>query len=147
MKIISAVCAVFMIAGLTIRADDSDDTLRFYMGKSDLVVSGTIISEPEGCVDEAGVVNWICRFNVKETLHGTGVATNTLDVNIIRFEIHKKDHPLYLAKDSECILFLKSTSKTEKPSWKSADFWFGIQPYLPVMEMSIRRLSKQQDKK
>jgi len=59
------------------------------------------------------------------------------------FEIHKKDHPEYLKKDAECILFLKNVSKTETPSWKTADFWFGIQPCFPMMERSIKRLSTQ----
>jgi len=143
----SAILALCVCLGLTVRADDSDDTLRFYMKQSDLIVSGTIISEPEGLVTEAGVVNWICKFKVKDTLHGTKPKEETIDVNIVRFEIHKKDHPSYLKKNSECILFLKNVSKTEKPSWKSADMWFGIQPYLPMMERSIKRLSEQEKKK
>jgi len=47
MRAISAVCALCIVIGLTARADDSDHTLRFYMKQSDLVVSGTIVSEPE----------------------------------------------------------------------------------------------------
>ncbi len=147
MKVISAILTACVVLGLSAIADDSDDTLRFYMKQSDLVLSGAIVSEPEGLVTEAGVVNWICKFKVKDTLHGTKLKSETIDVNIVRFEIHKKDHPSYLKKDSECILFLKNVSKTEEPSWKSADMWFGIQPYLPMMERSIKRLSEQDNNK
>ncbi len=147
MKIISAVCALCILIGLTAKADDSDDTLRFYMKQSDLVVAGTIVSEPAGLVDEAGVINWICQFKVRDTLHGAKPETDTIAVNICRFEIVAKDRPSYLNKDAECILFLRNVSKTDKPSWKTADFWFGIQPLFPVMERSIKRLSGQDTKK
>jgi hypothetical protein len=147
MRAILAICVLCIVLGLTARADDSDGTLQFYMNQSDLIVSGTIVFEPEGFATEDGVINWICKFKVKDTLHGAKIESDTIDVNIVRFEIHKKDHPAYLKKDAECILFLKNVSKTEKPSWKSVDFWFGIQPYFPMMERSIMRLSKQQAKK
>lgn len=147
MKIISAVCSLCILIGLTARADDSDDTLRFYMKQSDIVVSGIIASEPEGCVHESGVINWICTFQATETLHGSNPDAETINVNIVRFEIDAKDKPSYLKKDAECILFLKNVSKTEKPTWKTADFWFGIQPRFPMMERSIKRLAEQDKKR
>ncbi|MEI6150372.1 MAG: hypothetical protein WCS01_14830 [bacterium] len=146
MKAIPAILVCCVVLSLNARADDSDDTLRFYMKQSDLVVSGTIVSEPAGLVDETGVINWICTFKVMNVLRGRKPDADTIDVNIVRFEIGTADRPSYLKKDAECILFLKNVSTTDKPSWKTADFWFGIQPRFPMMETSIRRLSEQ-DKK
>jgi len=146
MKAISAILALCVVLSLNARADDSDDTLRFYMKQSDIVVSGTIVSEPAGFVTESGVINWICTFKVMNVLHGKKSDADTIEVNIVRFEIGANDRPSYLKMDAECILFLKNVSTTDKPSWKTADFWFGIQPRFPMMERSIRRLSEQ-DKK
>jgi hypothetical protein len=136
-----------MAVGVAVRADESDDTLRFYMRQSDLVVSGTIVNEPEGIVDEAGVINWICTLKMTGVLHGKKPDADTIGVNIARFEIDAKDRPSYLKKGAECILFLKNHSKTGKPSWMTADYWFGIQPRFPTMERSIKRLSEQDRKK
>lgn len=143
MKIISAICSLCILIGLTARADDSDDTLRFYVKKSDIIVSGAVVSEPKGLVDESGIINWVCTFKVAETLHGSKPDAEMIDVNIVRFGIDAKDRPSYLKKDAECILFLKNVAKAEKPAWKTADFWFGIQPRFPMMERSIKRLAEQ----
>src|SRR5262249_39193142 len=51
-------------------ADDSDDTLRFFLSKSDLVVVGAITSQPFGTVTEVGVVHYICDFGITQVLKG-----------------------------------------------------------------------------
>ena len=96
---------------LAAHADEGDDTLKFCLSKSDLAVLGVIVSEPTAISDEAGVFNHICDYKVSDVLKGdASLKGKTIRVNIVRFELDKKDrHPL-LKKDGECILFLKRAS-------------------------------------
>ena len=126
-------------------ADDSDDTLKLYLSKSDLVVSGRIVSEPIGMIEEAGVPYYFCDFKVQEIAKGDGTLKNqVIKVDIKRFEIDAKDkHPL-IKKDGEYILFLKS-SAPNTPSWVTTDFWFGVQYSSPWMIRSLRRLATERE--
>jgi hypothetical protein len=119
--------------------DDGDDTLRFYLGKSDLVVVGTIASEPVGVVKEAGVVHYPCDVAVTDVLKGAA-PEKPLRVNIIRFERDEADTLPWLKKGARCILFLKAASGM--PAWQTADVWFGIQPESPWMVRSLKRLAR-----
>ena len=93
MKAISSLIAVLFLLSGVCHADDSDDTLQLYLSKSDLVVLGTIVTEPMGLYDEAGVPNYICEFKVSDVCKGdTKLKDTTIRVNIKRFEMDKKDH-------------------------------------------------------
>jgi hypothetical protein len=133
--------SVLLFAAIGARADDSDDTLRFYLAKSELVIEGQIVSEPFGVSNEAGVVNYPCDFKVSDVLKGdTALSGKTIHVNIIRFEMGEKDkHPL-VKKDAACILFLKDASP-DKPSRVTADMWFGVQQPSPWMTRSLKRVA------
>ncbi|MEI9896475.1 MAG: YfbK domain-containing protein [Chthoniobacter sp.] len=122
------------------RADGGDDTLKFYLSKSDIVVLGTIVSEPIGIVDEVGVVNYVCDFKVSETLKGDVPAKDAVTrVTIVRFERDATDrHPL-IKKGGECILFLKKTAGAT-PALQTADFWFGVQYPSNWMGSAVKRL-------
>jgi hypothetical protein len=128
---------------LTCRADESDDTLKFYLSKSDLVVVGRIVSEAGAVIWEFGVPNYICDFEIQDVIKGDeNPKDKKIKVNIMRFEMDKEDkHPL-IKKDSKCILFLKKTGN-DTPSYKTADFWFGIQYPFPWMIKSLKRLAKE----
>ena len=138
MKIISAICSLCILIGLTARADDSDDTLRFYVKKSDIIVSGAVVSEPKGLVDESGIINWVCTFKVAETLHGSKPDAEMIDVNIVRFEIDAKDKPSYLKKDAEhTVQECRQGETARKPPISGS-----IQP--PDDERSIKKLAIKQ---
>lgn len=127
-------------------ADSSDDTLKFYLSKSDFVVRGTIANHPEAIFDEIGVPNYYCEFKIADVLKGDAkLKDKTLKLNIMRFEMDKKDrHPL-IKKDAECIVFLKKQTKGTVPHWFTADFWFGIQHPSPWMAKSLKRLAKEKN--
>ena len=142
MPSILAVVVAVLISGIAVRADGGDDTLRFFLSKSDLIVSGKITTEPFGITFETGVVNYICEFKVDQVVKGDQkLAGQVIKVNIIRFEQDEQDkHPL-VKKDAACILFLKSTAP-DRPTWATADFWFGVQHPSPWMIRSLQRLAK-----
>ena len=126
--------AVSLLVPIVALADTDDSTLTFYLGKSDLVVLGTIKSEPSGISNEQGVVNYVCDFEVTDVLKGDmELKSKTIQVNIVRFEQNQKDHDPLITKDAECILFLKRQKQGRIPNWATADFWFGIQRPNPWM--------------
>ena len=126
------------------KADNSDDTLKFYLSKSDLVVLGNIISIPVAFMSESGVPNYNCKFKVADIIKGdNSLKGKIIEVCILRFEIHKKDHHPLIKKDAECILFLKKTSQGTVPAWVTSDFWFSVQYPSPWMVRSLKRLSKE----
>lgn len=139
---------VFVIMAGICFADEGDDTLKFFLSKSDLVILGTITSEPIGVVDEAGVVNYYCDVNVADVCKGIASRKDkTIRMDIIRFEMGKKDHNPLIKKDSECILFLKKIPNNTSPEWETADFWFGVQYPSPWMVKSLKRLAEEEKKK
>jgi len=137
----------FLVATLMLqaiaKADDSDDTLKFYLSKSDLIVLGNIISILVAFMSESGVPNYNCKLKVADVIKGDiSLKGKIIDVSILRFEIHKKDHHPLIKKDAECILFLKKTSQGTVPAWVTSDFWFGVQYPSPWMVRSLKRLAK-----
>ncbi len=124
----------------TVAADSSDDTLSFFLSKSELVVVGKIASAPEGVYSEAGVPNYICTFEISEVLKGQPPRTTTIDVNIVRFEAGDEDKNPLVKPDAKCILFLKSVSQ-DRRAWETVDMWFGVQRYYPWMARSLKRLA------
>jgi hypothetical protein len=130
-----------LIAILPACADSDDDTLKLFLSKSDLVVTGRITAEPVGMYNEDGVPHYLCEFRVQDVLKGESkLKDQNIRVDIMRFEHDAKDkHPL-IKKDAECILFLKS-AKNSMPSWVTADFWFGVQHPSPWMARSLKRLA------
>ena len=144
MKKIAILTASFVLTAGICVANDSDDTLKFYLSKSDLVVLGTIVSEPEGLVDEKGVPNYICEFKVSDVCKGNAdLNGKSIKVDIKRFEMHKNDHHPLIKKDAECILLLKKEQEGTIPHWVTTDFWFGIQYPAPSMVKSLKRLAAQ----
>ena len=141
MKTITACLVLFLVAGLCF-ADDSDDTLKRWLSKSELVVLGTIVSEPIGFFSEAGVPHYSCQFKVSDVCKGDSkLKDKTINLSIARFEMHKKDHHPLIKKGAECILFLKNVGTEKKPGWVTTDFWFGIQHPIPWMAKSLTRLA------
>jgi hypothetical protein len=124
-------------------ADSGDDTLRFFLSKSDLVVVVTITSDPQAIPKEAGAVHYNCNATVAEVLKGAGEARakEELSTSIIRLEREAEDKSPYLKKGARCILFLKSAG-AKVPYWESADVWFGVCRYSPGMARSLKRLAQ-----
>jgi hypothetical protein len=120
-------------------ADDSDDTLRYYLSKADLCLSGTIASEPIAEITEAGAPHYACEIEVAEVLLGK-VAQKRITVDIRRFEMVEADKLPFLKQGGKVILFLKARPESV-PSWETADFWFGCQQHLPRLASALKRVA------
>jgi hypothetical protein len=144
MKMLTVLAAFFALVSGVCYADESDDTLRFFLSKADLIVLGTVTSEPTERVEEEGVPSYLCEFTVSDVCKGDiTLRSKTVKVSIKRFERDKKDHHPLIKKDAECILFLKKAPERTTPQWVTADFWLGVQYPSPWMVKSIKRLAKQ----
>lgn len=135
------IVALWVPAGF---ADTDDDTLRFYLSKSELVVTGEITTEPSCYTREAGVPEYSCEFKIAEVLKGDDILNGeTIRVTIRRFESGPKDrHPL-VEQGAECILFLDDTERGH-PAYVTADFWFGVQRPSASLVRSLKRLTEEQ---
>ncbi len=139
--VLTVVMGVMALATVAI-ADDGDETLRFYLARSDLVVLGEIASEPSEFQKEIGVANYVCDFKIAQVLKGKRPARDTITVKIVRFERDEEDRFPEVKKGSKYILFLKHAANGETPVWKTADFWFGVQRPSPWMARSLKRLAE-----
>ena len=125
----------------TPRPDAGDDTLRFYLEKSDLVVLGKITNIPIGVTSEIGVFRYVCEVEVAEVLKGDpALVGETVRTTLSRFEMGKADRNPLIAKGAESILFLKKRKKGSIPAYGSADFWFSVQYPSPRMALALKRL-------
>ncbi len=140
-----ALGASLALTGLA-RGDHSDDTLRYYLSKTEACVAGTITSEPAGESSEQ-LVYYLCDFAVSDVLKGD-LKDKTIRVTIVRHEVADADKPPHLKEGAKCILFLK-VAKTERPAaprWETVDLWFGCHPHGPALVRALSRVAGSAEK-
>lgn len=122
----------------------SADTLHFYLTKSELVVAGTVASEPMVVTIAKGESNYIVTFHIEEIIYGPVLPETEINVNIIRLEENPGEAgQQYLQQGFRCILFLKKQPTGYIPEWETSDDWFGVQFYNSIMITILKRLSSQ----
>jgi hypothetical protein len=135
-----------LVPGLVL-ADDGDDTLRFYLSRSDVVVLGEFASELDAHTREAGVVHYGGTFRIDQLIKGKAQGERrvggTIDVHVVRFESAPEDRLPELKKGGRCILFLKENKQPGSPC-STVDVWFGVQRPSPWMARSLARLAGEQ---
>lgn len=137
---------LLLLLCVAVRADDGDDTLRGWLAKSELVVSGTITNEPVAIQFDSGFARYSCDFKVEDVLKGeVALAGQTIQVTITRSELDTPDRMVPIQKDHRCILFLKKAA-ADKPAWQTVDMWFGLQPTDPARQRSLKRLADEMAK-
>ena len=141
MKIAMVLIQAYVLAAASIASAD-DDTLRFYLSKSDLVVFGEIASDPTRVSEEVGAVYYFCDFTISEVLKSNQplAIADPIHVNIIRFERAAGERDPELKKGGVCVLFLKNLGSGEQPRWETADVWFGFQRATLSLVDSLRRV-------
>ncbi len=134
--------ALLLLIPAILVADEGDDTLLYYISKSDFIVSGTLESRAGVLVDrDGGWGTWMCNLRINEVLKGS-VITSTVAVTIYALADKR---PLYMNGDTSCILFLRGSGGGIR-TWQNADPWFGVQPYNWLMANRIKDLVKQKAK-
>jgi hypothetical protein len=137
------VAGLLLLGTRAVSAEEGDDTLRFFLAKSDLVVSGTINSNSIVVTTDPGAPNYLFDFQVDDVLKGeVGLKGKLIQVSIKRFEGGQnwKGHPL-LKDGARCIFFLRGVKPPSVPAWREADPWFSVQPANLSMSESLKRLA------
>ena len=137
MKALFALTAAFLASSVI--AEEGDDTLRYFLSKSDIVVIGKVATDPEVDVSEDGVAK--CRFGVSvtESLKGDN-ADDYINVTVAHSASNADDKLPWLNKKSKVLLFLRNAGDQERPNWTGADVWFSVQPHSGRMASSLKRL-------
>src|SRR5262245_57231295 len=135
------VLGTVLVLSTPIFGSESDDTLRFFLVKSELVVVGEIASGLARASEEVGGVYYTCDFRIAEVLKGNKPVEETIRVTIARFELEEADRLPELKQGSKCILFLKNVGDGKRSTWRTADLWFGVQRPSPAMARSLKRLA------
>lgn len=122
------------------KQDSDDDTLRYYLSKSETVVVGKVTDG----VQRIGVdfnpipVNVIgFQVHVTDSIKGKVAAKQTIMVTVTR--AHKIGQSLPPEQGEKVVLFLKASGD----SWVSADKWFGMQPHSPTFVEHLKRVNSQ----
>ena len=132
------VAVAVLALGVRAAEAEGDDVLRFYLGRSDLVVAGKLTFVWEEKMPQKGHVKYHLRVNVREVLRGDASGVKEVWAKIERFESEPSDRLPYLKTGTACILFLK---KPEEDWWRGADPWFQVQPYSSAMAERLKALS------
>lgn len=144
-----AVVILSAVLAAPVLADDSDDTLRYYTQKSQLVAVGTIVSVETLGIKESGVQPYSCKVKIKEVPKGApalAAPDQNITLYIERFENSTDDRLDILRPGSKCIFFLAPSDRSDTDRFNTVDMWFGIQPYNSHMVSSIKRISQPKKK-
>ncbi len=130
-----------LLAGSRLPVDEGDETLRYYLSRSAVVIAGEIMSEPVGIFDEEGVANWSCEVRVEDVVKGPALGGRAVPVNVVRFHREAGDRPSFLEQGGRCVLFLREAVEGAQPGLATADMWFGAQPHSPWLVRALKRLA------
>lgn len=136
-------------------AGDLEETLRFYLSKSDVVVLGEFTSEPIHKANKFTIhdqADFKIAQIIKWDAPGDTKAGATIKVHIVRAILHAddfepEDQLPELKKGGKCILFLECHDLKLTPSYITADIWFGVQRPSPWMAKSLARIVTEQNKR
>ena len=137
---IAATITALIGATITTAGADDNDILRHLLSKSELIVTGKIVSDIGEESGEAGVVGITFNLKISKVLAGTAPKGNEIFVSATLFYLKR---PACLNKGSECILFLKKAGD----GWTFADIWFGIQELNHEMAIRLANIAKEKAKK
>ncbi|HEU5116297.1 MAG TPA: hypothetical protein VFT74_06415, partial [Isosphaeraceae bacterium] len=132
------------LVGQVALGETSDEALRRYLAGSDLVVPGHFAKCPIEATSDGSVVQYRTHFSVEKILKADPAnetsPDSTLSVIITRFEQGPDDRLPELQEGGRCVLFLCRSSRSESPTYVSADPWFAVQRPLPTLTSELWRL-------
>ena len=126
---------------------DSEEALRLFLAKSDVVALGEFTTEPVGEKANGEYRHYRADFKITQLIKwdapGKGQIGSTIKVHIL---LEGEERPPELAKGGKCLLFLQCYAQKPTPSYLTADLWFGVQPPNPALARALSRIVKDQEK-
>jgi hypothetical protein len=155
MRVYLAVMVAFLIYGVGLAGAD-DDTLKFYLSKSQYALAGEVLSEP---AKREKPFHWDGDIDKKHPMSVFEVRLKVLDQYQYDTQpySHKEmtayvllpvgaERPDVLKKGSKCIFFLNwrfgGPNKSDGTSYVTADPWFGVQRHDPKMAQLLQAQGK-----
>lgn len=139
-----------------VSAGDLEETLCFYLSKSDVVVLGEFASEPIRKGASKFGTDYQAEFKIAQLLKwdapGETRVGATIKVHIVRAVLYAddfepEDQLPELKMGGKCILFLECRDLKPTPSYITADLWFGVQRPSSWMARSLARIVAEQAKR
>lgn len=138
---LSLVLPSLMVAG------DLEESLRFFLAKSDVVVLGEFTTEPVAKKANAQFRHYQSDFKISQVLKwdtpGEARVGETIKIHIL---LDGEERPPELKIGGKCLLFLECYHLKPNPSYITADIWFGVQRPNPGLVKSLSRLASEQKK-
>lgn len=146
MRCMFALGLALVLPGLVV-ASDPEETLRFYLAKSDVVALGEFTTEPVGKRVNEEFRHYQADFKITQVLKwdapGETRIGETIKVHIL---LDAEEALPELKKGGKCMLFLECYDQEPTPSYITADIWFGVQRPSPGLAKSLSRLATEQKK-
>ena len=109
-------------------AGDIEETLRFYLAKSDVVVVGEFASEPAEVMANVELRHSQADFKITEIVKWDAPdKTKVGDTIKVHILLDAEERLPELKKGGKCMLLLKCQDLKPTPSYLTADIWFGVQ--------------------
>ncbi len=137
-----------------------DDTLAYYLSKSEYAVEGEVVSAParvkvvpvDGVNFKESQVVYACRVKVTEHFNGSTSlpVKGEVTVYVVRWADEGDDRPASLKKGQKCVLFLnwvhcKIGGADARFEYVTSDPWFGVQPYNAKMAALLREAGRKRN--
>jgi hypothetical protein len=124
-----------------LEAFPGDAILAVYMATSDLVVSGSVVSNASTLVLIPQFPLYRFQFKVERILYGQAPVQDVIPISLQRHEAEAADRSPLLHEGTRCILFLQAVTTGGQVAYRSIDPWYGIQPFNSRMVAFIERLA------
>jgi hypothetical protein len=127
-------------------AVDTEETLRYYLAKSDLVVVGEFTSEP--VVKEAifETRHHEADFKIAQVIKWDAPKTRVGETIKVGILLEGEERLPEMKKGGKCMLFLECHALKPKPAYITADNWFGVQRPNPRLASALAQVIKEQKK-
>jgi hypothetical protein len=142
--------AIAVVSAAASQALASDETLKFYLARSQYVLAGELVAEPVkearpfywGADKKNPIVVYTCRVKVLEQFQDNPYSHKEMTVYVLRHDGSQR--PDGLRKGEKCIFFLNWIygGPGVGSSHVTSDAWFGVQRYDPRMAERLRELGK-----
>ncbi|MGI8978380.1 MAG: hypothetical protein ACR2FY_04055 [Pirellulaceae bacterium] len=129
----SSVLITFLASAVT-AAEPSAETLRGYLTKSDVCLSGTF-TLVIGVSTEQGVIHYHCELEVGQVIAGQ-CSEKKISVGFVRLELKPGDTLPFLKEGGKCLLFLKRITGQDT-KFTLADSKWGIQEHSDQLARAI----------
>jgi hypothetical protein len=146
MRYMFALRLALVLPGLVV-AGDTEEALRLFLAKSDVVALGEFTTEPLGKETNGEYRHYQADFKITQVIKWDAPGETPVGKNIeVHILLEGEERLLEMKKGGKCLLFLQCHDLKPNPSYITADFWFGVQRPNPGLAKSLSRIVTEQKK-